>query len=150
LNVADAGGEIIAANARRRAQPGRPFHGGVGPNADIALVDRVVGQGLEGHLVVSVLQADANIVVAALHAYAGFDREAGEIIIPTVLRLEAEDRAAIELAELIAKERLAQKIVEVIIEIERRMYRIGLDPRMAVGVGLAPAARKAEPRCVAT
>ena len=84
-----------------------------------------------------------------MQADARLHRETREFVFPAVFRVQAEDRAAVELTELVSDYRLGQVIIEVVKQIERRMDRIGFDPRMAVGVGLAPAGREAEARGVA-
>ena len=55
------------------------------PFADLVVAERVIR-----HRLIGVLQADANIVVARLKADSRLHGEAGEFVIPRVLRVDAQ------------------------------------------------------------
>src|SRR5215510_12048079 len=88
-----------------------------------------------------------NIVVAALHADVGLRLEAAKAPIEGVARIEAAEGAPIELGELVAIDRIVEKISEIVEELQVGSDHVGADVALTVLARLRPIARQAEAAC---
>ena len=134
----------IDPRAKCRAQPWRPAQCRIGPCADRSLGDEIVAHRGPWQARKGVLQADADAVVARLHAKPRFRRHAEQVVANGVARIDTGERAAVELPELVADVRLAEIVGEVVEQVQRRMDDIGFHLRRRIRVALRPARRQRE------
>src|SRR5205823_2535655 len=114
------------------AQPVGPARGGVGPDADIAFLHAVVARGREHRALLGLEQADMDVIVAALDADAGLRLKATKPPVEGVPRVEAAERPAVELVELVAIDGVIEKIGEVVVELQVGADHVGAELALAV------------------
>src|SRR3954453_16564029 len=85
-----------------------------------------------------------DIVIAALHADAGLHFESGETPIERMSRIDAAERATVELAELVAIDGIVEKVGEIVEQPQVGAHDIGADIGLSVVARLRPVARQAE------
>ena len=90
-------------------------------------------------------QADPDVIAARLQPDASLGFDTGHTYIEGVAGIEAIDRAPVHLAELIAMDGVVEKIGEVVVELQRRIDRIGVDLALPVFARLRPIARQRKP-----
>src|SRR5262249_61823924 len=118
--------------------------GGIGPDADIALLHAVLAHRRKPVALLGLEQTDLNVVVPVLHADAGLRLQTRKAPIEGVPCVEAADGAAIKLVELIAIDGVVEKIGEIVVELQVGADDIGADLALAVLARSRPVAGKAE------
>lgn len=89
-------------------------------------------------------QPDMDIVAARIQSNAGLSLDPGKAHIKTVAGVEAVQRAAVELAELVAIDGVVEQIGEIIEQLHRRAHHIGAGLALAELARMRPIAGQAE------
>src|SRR6185437_2331011 len=118
----------IFPKTERGTQPLVPTGRRVGPDTDVALLHPVIANGRKPASLLGLEQPDMDVVIAALHANARLGFEAGKTPIEAVPGIDAANRAAIELVELVTMDGIVEEVGEVVVQLEVRPDQIGADP----------------------
>ena len=132
----------IAAQSRDGAKPGVPLRRVLDVKAGAAFPHLVLARGRKRDTLERVGEADTDVVIAALKSECRRGLGVAEAALECVAGVKTEDRTAVGLAELVAIHRIVEEVREVVEQGEGAGDAIGLDPRCALVVGAAPAARK--------
>src|SRR6187549_239175 len=85
-----------------------------------------------------------DIVAARIQPDSGLGLDVGKTHIKTVAGVEAVERAAVELAELVAIDGVAEQIGKVVEQLQRRAHQIGAGLALAELARMRPVAGEAE------
>ena len=132
-------------DAHDGAQPIGPAGGVLGIDPDAVLTHLVAADVGVGRAFDSLGQGHVDVVEAALHPDARLAVEVSEPALEGVMAMEAEDRALVALAELVADRvgRVIEEIGEVVVERQRAVDRVGLELAQTERVALAQPRRQA-------
>src|SRR5882757_10856501 len=107
------------------------MRGVIHPERQAAFLHAIVAHGGKERALDGPEQADVNIVATGLHSDAGPGLDAGKPRVKTLAGVDAVDRAAIKLGELVAIDGVVESVGEVVEELERGTDHIGIDLALA-------------------
>ncbi len=131
----------IAAPADTGSQPVGPVQRVLDKHADAALLHRVTANRRQELALNGIVQVEPDIVIAALRAEFGFDRQAREPAPESVRRVDPAEDAVVMLMKLIAIHGIAEDIGEIVPQIERILDGVEICLGAASVIGLRPAPR---------
>ena len=139
----DIGPVGIGPEADRAADPVRPVHCVLAEHADAAFLDLIFANGRKRDALLGVEEPNIDRVVAALHANCGLAlgpaQDGAEV---GLAGAAAKHETIIFLPELVAVDRVIQKVGEVVEQREVALDHIGIDAGRRLGRGLVPAPRE--------
>src|SRR3954469_22827407 len=116
------------------------MRGVIRPERDAAFLHAILAHSGQDRALKGREQADVNIVAAGLQSDAAPGLDAGKPRVKTLAGVDAIDRAAVKLGELVAIDGVVEKIGEVVEELERGTDHIGIDLTLADIARLRPIA----------
>src|SRR3954451_13050022 len=116
------------------------MRGVIHPEREAAFLHAIVAHGGKDRALEGPEQADVNIVAAGLDSDAGPSLDAGKPRVKTLAGVDAVNRAAVKLGELVAIDGIVEKVGEVVEELERGADHIGIDLALADIARLRPIA----------
>src|SRR5450631_2281422 len=140
----DRGLVEIAAPADIRSQPVGPVQRVLHEHPDAALLHGIAANGRQELPLHTVVQVEPDNVISGLRADFGLHRQASKLTSERMRPVDTAENAVVVLVKLIAVDGIAEKIAEIVPEVERTPDDVEIGLRGPALVGLRPAPRQRE------